>query len=422
MEDEHIVLKRKIKFEEMLQIIEVPFIMPKDMEKVSVKYKFEESDKGNTIIDLGIKDSCKVRGWSGGARREFYIGIDRATPGYLPGNLCPGRWAVLLGAYKVPSNGTEVTISIELIKRSSKWLKGDMHMHSVHSDGSFSLEQIIEISEKVGLDFIALTDHNTTSQNYVYPRDTKVLVIPGMELTTYKGHMNFLGILDPVDDFRVMSKKDIYEKISEAKDRGAKITLNHPHENPCKWRWQWDIDYDWVEVWNGPWTSGNDGALKWWQSELASGRKLVAIGGSDTHRPNPYVKHGFPTSWVYAETKTKEAIFIAIDKGRVFITYCPDGPIIDFKSGKFMLGDTVSLDDNTNFKLSLKNIIKGDKVKIVTEKGVNKEILMDSNDNEYEVIWKAEKHLFYRIEVWRYFNEVNDYLMAAMCNPIFLEY
>lgn len=77
-------------------------------------------------------------------------------------------------------------------------------------------------------------------------------MIPGMELTTNQGHANFLGIIAPVQDFRVNSSEQVKERIREARSNGARIVLNHPHCPNCGWEWDWAADYDWVEIWNGP--------------------------------------------------------------------------------------------------------------------------------------------------------------------------
>ena len=35
----------------------------------------------------------------------------------------------------------------------------DMHIHSTHSDGTKTVEKILKKAEELGLDFIAITDH-----------------------------------------------------------------------------------------------------------------------------------------------------------------------------------------------------------------------------------------------------------------------
>src|SRR5690606_26035175 len=113
--------------------------------------------------------------------------------------------------------------------------------------------------------------------------DTNTLFIPGMELTTNKGHLNFYGAKDPVKDFRVNNMNDLHSRIKEAREHGAYVSLNHPYCPNTGWRLDWEFDYDWVEVWNGPWREDNQDAVNWWHEQLVAGRRLVAVGGSDAH-------------------------------------------------------------------------------------------------------------------------------------------
>lgn len=65
--------------------------------------------------------------------------------------------------------------------------KGDFHIHSTASDGNCTPSEVVMLSQRRGVDIIALTDHNTTSGlneavkcgNYI-----GVKVIPGVELST----------------------------------------------------------------------------------------------------------------------------------------------------------------------------------------------------------------------------------------------
>ena len=42
---------------------------------------------------------------------------------------------------------------------------GDLHCHTQKSDGSESLEKVVHIAKQVGMDFLAVTDHD-----YLTPR------------------------------------------------------------------------------------------------------------------------------------------------------------------------------------------------------------------------------------------------------------
>ncbi|UUZ84212.1 CehA/McbA family metallohydrolase [Paenibacillus sp. P26] len=413
------IYTRKIEKREQSAYIEIPFEMPEGVEELRVAYEVESHGEPKAVIDLGVRDAARVRGWSGGARTGFRIAQAEATPGYLPGALAPGDWAVLHNAYKVPEEGCTVTVTVEFVYQTPRWLKGDLHTHSVHSDGTFTLEENAAIMERLGCDFIAMTDHNTISQNLAYPRNTKVLMIPGTEFTTNFGHSNFLGVTDPMDDFRVAGQEDVNEKLRIARERGAKIVLNHPHCEWCPWEWDMTTGYDWVEIWNGPWSERNARALAWWQERLASGRRLVAVGGSDVHRPDRFVKHAMPCTWVWAEEKTVEAILAGIEQGRVLITYAPDGPFAELSRGRYRMGDIVPAGEaSQEVVVHAEDLLAGDRIKLISDRGVEQE-LVGAENGSLQLKAAPDGRLFYRAEVWRHFDVVEETLLAAVTNPIY---
>jgi len=171
-------------------------------------------------------------------------------------------------------------------------------------------------------------------------------------------------------------------------------------------------------VWNGPWRSCNERTLAWWQKELVEGKKLHVVGGSDTHRPDQYVKHGMPTTWVKTASNSAEGILIGIDKGNVFLSYSPEGPVIELICGEWMMGDTVT-NSSYPIELTIVGLLEGDTIKIISDKGI--EHTHTASNLRFEDHLEITDQGFYRIEVWRYFSEVNRTLMAAMCNPIYID-
>lgn len=76
--------------------------------------------------------------------------------------------------------------------------RGDFHIHSTFSDGELTPKQIVLTAGKIGVDTIAIADHNTTNgieEAAVTGRLYGVSVIPAVELTTrYKGEsIHLLG-------------------------------------------------------------------------------------------------------------------------------------------------------------------------------------------------------------------------------------
>jgi hypothetical protein len=73
----------------------------------------------------------------------------------------------------------------------------DLHTHTNYSDGTDSPEEIIRHAEKIGLDGIAITDHDTFGGLHeALEIETDLLIIPGIEVSTCKGHVLAYGITD----------------------------------------------------------------------------------------------------------------------------------------------------------------------------------------------------------------------------------
>ena len=67
-------------------------------------------------------------------------------------------------------------------------MTGDMHCHTTMSDGSTSPEMLVQYALDAGLDFIAVTDHDTMAGAQVAVNIGKrkgLRVIPGVEVSTY---------------------------------------------------------------------------------------------------------------------------------------------------------------------------------------------------------------------------------------------
>ena len=98
----------------------VPFEVPAGTTRIDVALKVDRS--AACQIDLGLLEPQAtsfpspdgIRGWSGGARDDFFVATDDATPGYHYGPIPAGTWQVILGLYRVPEAGAKVTVRITL--------------------------------------------------------------------------------------------------------------------------------------------------------------------------------------------------------------------------------------------------------------------------------------------------------------------
>jgi hypothetical protein len=220
-------------------------------------------------------------------------------------------------------------------------------MHTAHSDGqcaSQSGEKVpcpvfltVEAAARRDLDFIAISDHNATSQydamRELQPYFDKVLLIPAREITTFYGHMNLLGTTSYLD-FRVgtYSVPDTNTLLRNAQRLGALVSINHPDAPTgelcmgCGWTPKSTVDMELltgVEVVNGGSELNGSYGVSFWDKQLNEGHRLTGIGGSDNHNalsdPNRPSAIGSPTTVIYATELSTPAILAGIRAGHVFV-------------------------------------------------------------------------------------------------------
>ena len=226
----------------------------------------------------GLRGCCAVQKTGCTVSAEF------ASPGFCAAPIEAGQWRVALSVAAI-QQATEVKVCVTTQPEAPAWYKADLHMHGRHSDGGYTEEETIELCRAAGLQVIALTDHNSVTQNVFQKTEEGILRIPGYEWTTRLGHCNFLGVERPVKDFAAAGPQQAVERLEEARENGALIILNHPGDRLGGWKVGTEgVPFDGYEVWNGPWRDTNDNSLALWQEMLAHGRKVPAVGGSDTHQ------------------------------------------------------------------------------------------------------------------------------------------
>jgi hypothetical protein len=399
---------------------EVVFSVPEGVESIEVHYRYEKNDR--SVVDLGLRSPDRIVGWSGGARDGFQIGLEKATPGYLAGPIVAGEWAVLLGAYKVPAEGILVVVEIMITMKHPHWLKGDLHAHTVHSDGKYTISEAIASCRDKGLDFLALTDHNTASQNrFAMAQDETLLLIPGVELTSYKGHANLLGQPDALTDFRVLTAEDAAKELRQAQAKGALVVLNHPFCPDCPWELGFDVPFDAIEVWNGPWRELNETAVTWWQLRLAEGQRIVAIGGSDTHQDHPLVRHGGPTAHVYVAEETVASVLDAVKRGAVVLTMGPDDTFLTLTVDGVGVGEELEVADGRE-EVELVITIRGaqgDRVSLWSNHGLEQEWIVEEEERELVCRMPADRW-FYRVQARRFLPDWKHEVMTCLTNPVYL--
>lgn len=318
----------------------LPFSVPEGVRSLTVRYSYPKT--GN-IIDLGLEDGQgEFLGWSGSSREAVTVGQFDATPGYLMEPVTPGTWHILVGAYHVRAEGVPVRYEISFSPTEPAWLFGDLHLHSDASDGQHDIPTLAKMAREKGLDFLAITNHNNYSENFSLPRVPGLTLIPGVEWTHYRGHMNFLGIVKPFSGSFVANGLEEMRAITrQARERGALVCVNHPKCNLCPYLWEDNESFQLVEVWNGPMRKVNRDGIAWWTELLRQGRRIPAVGGSDFHRDHSPVRLGNPVTAVYADSPDTPDILDALARGRSFITSGIRGVHLEMTCGEQTFGGVI---------------------------------------------------------------------------------
>lgn len=89
-----------------------------------------------------------------------------------------------------------------VVRAGYRVLEGDFHVHTRLSDGALSPIDVVLAARRVGLDVVALTEHNTVSAGLVARWASQVLggpiVIVGEEITTRDYHVIALGLEETI--------------------------------------------------------------------------------------------------------------------------------------------------------------------------------------------------------------------------------
>ena len=360
----------------------VPFTVPEGVQEIEVRH--DDRSEMN-ILDWGLADPARFRGWGGGNTAPAVVSVSAASRSYVPGAIPAGQWQLLVGLAKVVERPARYHVEVILrttptlaaqperapyahvpaLSTGPRWYAGDFHVHSRESgDASPTLDEVATFARGRGLDFVELSEHNTASQvDYIVAaqaRHPALLFVPGTEVTTYQGHANAIGATRWVD-FRVGGTDPAVtiDAITAATAaQGALFAINHPVLNlgelciGCSWgHMEPPGTVAAVEVQNGQYSvTGNlfyRRSLRFWEQYLSRGEHVAPIGGSDDHRAGADTGSlsspiGGPTTMVYATELSVPAILAAVRAGRTVVKLQgPDDPMVDLRAGEAMVGDTV---------------------------------------------------------------------------------
>ncbi|KAG0334552.1 hypothetical protein BG000_008236 [Podila horticola] len=177
----------------------------------------------------------------------------------------------------------------------------DGHSHTTYSDGRMTPETLIKWHIANGYNAVIVTDHNTIKGGLAAQMIAKekyadqITVIPGMELTCCRLHMNLIGINETIDIAITKWPTDdqLRATIKRTHDLGGLAIINHiPWSNTTEYGYQLprmqhhpsrealvEMGIDGIEIVNG-------GTLDTISLKFIQDHNLLLMAGTDVHYPD----------------------------------------------------------------------------------------------------------------------------------------
>ena len=180
----------------------------------------------------------------------------------------------------------------------------DLHVHSEDScDGRTPIEVLLEQARSVGLDAIAVTDHDAIFQSLraaALAPAYGLIGIPGVELSTADGHLLAIGVEELLPPGEPLG-----ETIARVRDLGGVAVVPHPFQrfrHGVRKRRLRSTDPDAIEVYS-PWlfTGYENRRAK----RFARRREYPQVAGSDAHLAR-MVGRAYTEITVETETRPEE--------------------------------------------------------------------------------------------------------------------
>lgn len=386
-----------------------PFVVPEGTTNVNVRLRYHPVHTEGAELPQQLSVTVNgPNGWVAEINKpgdRFDEGTDigpNPSPGTPPTRIEPGPWTVFLSIYRVvdATVAFEIDVGLEAasepialspalepatpVDRGPGWYRGDLHAHTWHSDGRWGSEELIAHMRGRGLDFSALTDHNTVTglPEHFHRASDGFLTLGGSEMSTFRGHMLALGVHERIEwrhpDGSPIPVPEISASIAA---EGGLPVICHPRAIGDPWccgcRWEHaDMmpgNAMAVEIWNGVWHQQNLEGVRLWQTWLSEGHRLVATAGSDHHgMPHHFDQavHGRPAAnVVHAQAFTREAVLGGLKRGH---SYVSAGPTLrleadDANGRTYAMGDAAAVASTLRLACGWRDVPDGARVELVVD-------------------------------------------------------
>jgi hypothetical protein len=211
-----------------------------------------------------------------------------------------------------------------------QWFKGQLHVHSIASDGELSPDEVVDWYRQQGYHFLALTDHGVLAEARTLADDFITLSgieVDGVDPERGLYHLVGLGLTAPPG---VGTRESVpaQEAIDRLRAAGGLVVMAHPY-------WSGQMSKDLLhqqgciglEIYNGGCEVDNARGFSTvhWDDLLAAGRRPWGLAVDDAHWRQGDHDAGLGWVWVKAAALTQAALRDALQSGHF---YASSGPQI----------------------------------------------------------------------------------------------
>jgi len=170
------------------------------------------------------------------------------------------------------------------------WLRGNLHTHTLESDGDSTPADVAAWYRDHGYDFLVITDHDKITK---LDADAALVLIPGEEVTDHLPkkpiHVNAIGIGTAVAPQGGATPVEVLQRNVDAiRKAGGLALINHPN-----FGWAFGADEllkvegaSFLEIASGhPYVNeqGPPSTEAMWDQLLTAGRRIWGVGVDDVH-------------------------------------------------------------------------------------------------------------------------------------------
>jgi hypothetical protein len=207
------------------------------------------------------------------------------------------------------------------------WLRGNLHTHTLESDGDTKPAEVVKWYAQHGYDFLVITDHDKVTR---VDDAAGIVLIPGEEVTDRLPkkplHVNAIGIEAAIPPQHGTTPVEVLQRnIDAVRKAGALALINHPN-----FGWAFGADEllqleraNFLEIASGHRfvnTEGPPSVESMWDRMLTAGKSIWGVAVDDTHHlqriwDDDVVPPGRAWVVVRAEKRDAKSILGALERG-----------------------------------------------------------------------------------------------------------